>query len=90
MINQALINSTTDLMWSINKEYKIITLNDAFKARMKFYTKIEFTINDSILIKNLFEENHPSSWKNWYDQTFKGKRVRAEIKSQIHDSDAPQ
>jgi hypothetical protein len=61
MINQALINSTTDLMWSINKEYKIITLNDAFKARMRFYTKIEFTINDSILIKNLFEENHPSS-----------------------------
>ena len=90
MINQALINSTTDLMWSINKEYKIITLNDAFKARMKFYTKIEFTINDSVLIKNLFEENHPSSWKNWYDQTFKGKRVRAEIKSQTHDSDAPQ
>ena len=90
MINQALINSTTDLMWSINKEYKIITLNDAFKARMRFYTKIEFTINDSILIKNLFEENHPSSWKNWYDQTFKGKRVRAEIKSQTHDSDAPQ
>jgi PAS domain S-box-containing protein len=90
MINQALINSTTDLMWSINKEYKIITLNDAFKARMKFYTKIEFTINDSILIKNLFEENHPSSWKNWYNQTFKGKRVRAEIKSQTHDSDAPQ
>jgi PAS domain S-box-containing protein len=90
MINQALINSTTDLMWSINKEYKIITLNDAFKARMKFYTKIEFTINDSILIKNLFEENHPSSWKNWCNQTFKGKRVQAEIKSQIHDSDAPQ
>lgn len=90
MINQALINSTSDLMWSINKEYKIITLNEAFKVRMKFYSKIDFTINDSILIKDLFEENQTSSWKKWYDQTFQGEKVRAEITSPIHDSDAPQ
>ncbi len=79
MINQALINSTSDLMWSINKEYKLIALNDAFKRNMKFYSGIDFNINDSILIKGLFEDNHPSEWKKWYDKAFQGSNVREEI-----------
>lgn len=79
MINQALINSTSDLMWSINKEYRIITLNEAFKSAMKFYAGVEIGVNDSILIKDLFEENHPISWKKWYDEAFVGGKIRKEI-----------
>ncbi|MBL0013432.1 MAG: response regulator [Flavobacterium sp.] len=86
MINQALINSTVDLMWSINKEYKLIALNDAFKNCMKFYSGLDFNIADSILIKGLFEENHPSEWKKWYDKAFQGDNVREEITSPKTDS----
>jgi len=90
MINQALINSTSDLMWSINKEYKLIALNDAFKRNMKFYSGIDFNINDSILIKGLFEDNHSSEWKKWYDQAFEGKNVREEITSPKTDAEETQ
>lgn len=79
MINQALINSTSDLMWSVSKEYKLITLNDAFRTNMKFYSGIDFKIGDSILIKGIFEDNHPSEWKKWYDKVFKGGNVCKEI-----------
>ncbi len=89
MINQALINSTSDLMWSINKEYKLIALNDAFRKSMKFYSDIDFNINDFILIKGLFEDNHISEWKKWYDQAFNGENVCEEIispKSHLHEA----
>jgi PAS domain S-box-containing protein len=74
-------------MWSINKEYKLIALNDAFKRTMKFYSGIDFTINDSILIKGLFEESHSSEWKKWYDKAFQGSNVREEITSPKIDAD---
>jgi PAS domain S-box-containing protein len=90
MINQALINSTSDLMWSINKEYKLIALNDAFKRNMKFYSGIDFNINDSILIKGLFEDNHPSEWKKWYDKAFQGSNVREEITGPKSNGDKTQ
>ncbi len=90
MINQALINSTSDLMWSINKEYKLIALNDAFKRNMKFYSGIDFNINDSILIKGLFEDNHPSEWKKWYDKAFQGSNVREEITGPKSNGDETQ
>jgi PAS domain S-box-containing protein len=89
MINQALINSTSDLMWSINKEYKLIALNDAFRKSMKFYSAIDFNINDFILIKGLFEDNHVSEWKIWYDQAFNGENVRHEVispKTHLHEA----
>jgi hypothetical protein len=86
MINQTLINSTVDLMWSINKDYKIIALNDAFRNCMKFYSGLDFNIADSILIQGLFEENHPSEWKKWYDKAFQGENVREEITSPKTDS----
>ena len=86
MINQALINSTLDLMWSINKEYKLIALNDSFKNCMKFYSGLDFNIADSILIKGLFEENHPSEWKKWYDKALQGENVQEEITSPKTDS----
>jgi PAS domain S-box-containing protein len=77
-------------MWSINKEYKLIALNDAFKRNMKFYSGIDFNINDSILIKGLFEDNHPSEWKKWYDKAFQGSNVREEITGPKSNGDETQ
>lgn len=82
MINQALINSSSDLMWSIDKTFKIVTLNEVFKTCMKSYSGLDLGINDSILIDDMFDANHNSSWKNWYERAFQGEKVSAEIRGQ--------
>ncbi len=88
MINTALINSTQDLIWSINHKYKIIALNDAFKKSLKFYTGHDFENNDYILPTEFFDEDYLSYWKSLYDKGFKGETFSVEIYSPRNDSDA--
>jgi PAS domain S-box-containing protein len=45
----ALINNTQDFMWSADKEYNIITCNQAFRDRMKAVTGKTITQGDNIL-----------------------------------------
>ncbi len=86
MINQALINSSTDLMWSIDKNYKLIAFNNAFKISLKFFTGHDFNINDYVLTKDYFEEEYLSYWKALYDRGFNGEKVVVEIDSPAKDS----
>ena len=86
MINQALVNSSTDLMWSIDKNYKLIAFNDAFKISLKLFTGYDFNINDNVLTKEYFEDDYLSYWKSLYDRGFNGEKVVVEIYSPAKDS----
>ncbi len=85
MIHQALINSSTDLMWSIDKNYRIIAFNDVFQKNLELFTGHVFNINDFILSKDYFEEDYLSYWKALYDRGFKGEKVVVEIDSPVKD-----
>ena len=87
MINQALINSSTDLMWSIDKEYKLIAFNDTFKDSLKSYTGHDFNVNDFVLSKEFFDEEYLAYWETLYNRGFKGEKVTQEIYSPIANSD---
>ena len=86
MTNQALINSSTDLMWSIDKDYNLIAFNDAFIKSLRFYTGYDFKINDFILPKEYFENEYLSYWKALYDRGFNGETVIEEISSPLESS----
>ena len=86
MINQALVNSSTDLMWSIDKNYKLIAFNDAFKISLKLFTGYDFNINDNVLTKEYFEDDYLSYWKSLYDRGFNDEKVVVEIYSPAKDS----
>ncbi len=87
MINQALINSTSDLMWSVNKEYKLIALNDAFRKSLLIYTGKNFKVGDFIVPKEFFDEDYLAYWKTLYMKGFEGDRVTVEIQSPRSDHD---
>lgn len=87
MINQALINSTTDLMWSINKDYKLIALNEAFRKSLLIYTGKDFNVGDFILPKAYFDEDYLAYWKSLYIKGFEGDGVTVEIQSPRLDND---
>ncbi len=88
IINTALINSTQDLIWSINHDYKIIALNDALKKNLKSHTGHDFENDDYILPTEFFDENYLSYWKSLYDKGFKGETFSIEIYSPRTESEA--
>ncbi|MGL2962858.1 ATP-binding protein [Flavobacterium sp. RSB2_4_14] len=87
MIHQALINSSTDLIWSLDKEYKLIAFNEAFKANLKDYTGHEFKANDFLLPKEFFDEEYLAYWKVLYDRGLKGEKVTSGIYIPITNTD---
>jgi len=86
MIHQALINSSADLMWSIDKNYRLIAFNDIFQKKLEVFTGHVFNINDFILTKEYFEEDYLSYWKTLYDRGFNNEKVVVEIDSPKVDS----
>lgn len=86
MLYQALIDSSTDLMWRIDKEYLLIVCNKAFLNSLETNTGIRYKPNDYILSKNIFQEDYIAFWKNLYDQALSGKTVLEEIISPTYEN----
>lgn len=67
----AVINNTQDLIWSIDKEYRIISVNHAFKNNYRSIFGTEITIGDSIF-KDESSEHIRNQWKKKYDRALAG------------------
>lgn len=76
---QALINSTTDHIWSVNTNYELITGNSAFLSRMKEYTGLDVKVGELLLKTDFFPQEYLEFWKEKYDRGFKGERFSFEI-----------
>ncbi|MBS4065100.1 MAG: PAS domain S-box protein [Chitinophagaceae bacterium] len=76
---QALINATTDLIWSVNSKYKLITANTAFVERLKEYTGLEVSAGEFLLKSDFFPVDYIDFWKEKYDRGLKGERLSFEI-----------
>lgn len=67
----ALINGSPDLIWSIDKEYKIITCNKAYKEKKKADFGILINEGDHVLASEFGKApNH--KWKEYYQRGLSG------------------
>ena len=67
----ALINTTTDLMWSVDKEYRLITSNSAFDEAIMQRSGREITKGSNVLVTG-FPTQQLSRWEKFYERAFSG------------------
>ncbi|MGB4400372.1 MAG: PAS domain S-box protein, partial [Daejeonella sp.] len=68
---EALINSTEDLMWSVDMDCQLITANKAFLHRLMLATGRDLREGD-VVLDNVYGEEIKQKWKNYYDRAFGG------------------
>ena len=76
---QSLINSISDLVWSIDKKYQLLVANDAFINSIKEYSGLTFKPNDFILPNEVFNNEYLAYWKNLYDRGLNGEALIEEV-----------
>lgn len=69
----ALINSTTDFIWSFDTNLTVITINDSLAKYIKQYLSKELKEGDSILYPEMGEENY-QKWKGLYGKALEGNK----------------
>jgi len=68
---EGLINNTADHIWSVDRELKLITGNNAFKERFKSIFGIEAVPGEAVLRKNQ-PELHYEGWHKLYKRALAG------------------
>lgn len=77
----ALINNTSDLMWSVDKEYKLLTSNEAFDETIRKHRGKVIARGSSVLEAG-YEDENISRFKDIYQRAFKGEVFREIINYQ--------
>ena len=79
----ALIESTNDLIWSVNKNYKFIIYNSAFSSFIKnHYNEI---IDQGKNAFEIFPLRERAFWKKCYSKCLKGEQILEELTLSIGD-----
>lgn len=76
---QALINATNDLIWSVDSNYNLITANQSFITRMLAYSNVTIKAGDPLLQKSIFPPDFLDYWKKIYDRGLNGERFSFEL-----------
>ncbi|GEO11181.1 PAS domain S-box protein [Segetibacter aerophilus] len=82
----ALINSTTDLIWSVSNDYKLIAGNKAFLNSMKGSLGVEPTVGTPLLSSNDVPTHYLNLWKKLYDKALAGLSFKEEINASLETS----
>ncbi|TGK37517.1 response regulator [Leptospira gomenensis] len=69
----AIIENSEALIWSVDKDYKLIIYNSRFETVMKKYYGPTLEPGRSIFPENVSEENI-RNWKSFYDRALSGER----------------
>ncbi len=78
---EALISSTNDRMWSVDREYKLIAGNKAFIKEMAEQVGFFIKNGDQLLNDVYFDEAYLQYWKKLYQSVLIGKSARVELNS---------
>lgn len=79
---ETLINSTQDLIWSIDTQFCLITANRAWLSLMKKNYHLEMKEGDYILLEK-FGKDNINKWSSYYKRTLTGEAFT--VKEQIKD-----
>ncbi len=73
----AIIDSSTDFIWSVDKSLKLITFNSSFSRFIKTHYNIELAPH--LKISDIFPNEVREFWKNTYLKTLKGEQLFEEL-----------
>lgn len=76
---EALINNTNDLIWSVDRNLKLITANQSFIRSLEMQTGKKLQSGDNVLLESHFPESFILSWKKLYEQALSGEFFVHEI-----------
>lgn len=77
---KALIENSTDIIWSIDKDFRYITFNSRFYESLESQIAVDLKIGDEVPFRN-FPEKAAELWKGLYKRAFDGERFIEEIRS---------
>lgn len=81
---QALINSTSDHMWSIDLRYRLLSANDSYLSYLNSLMDRNFSLKDNMLDPSFGTERN-KKWKNLYDRAIAGEKVNVEMRESRAD-----
>lgn len=81
-ILDSIINYTDDTYFAIDKDYKIMVVNDVLKNRFRA-SNIELKEGDNIL--NLLPKESYEMWKSRYDKALSGEKLRLQEERKLPD-----
>jgi PAS domain S-box-containing protein len=70
---EALINNTEDLIWSVDREYRYLSMNEPYKAAIKAHAGHEPQQGESVM-HPAFTPEIRSMWMDYYNRGFAGER----------------
>ncbi|MCR6638525.1 MAG: PAS domain-containing protein [Sporocytophaga sp.] len=73
----ALIENTSDIVWSINTHYHFTTMNNAFQAFVRKYFHYEVRVGDKLT--DIFPSQVRDYWKEQHTRALKGERFAVEL-----------
>ncbi|MES2513552.1 MAG: PAS domain-containing sensor histidine kinase [Bacteroidota bacterium] len=76
---EALINSTDDLIWSVNADFSLMAGNTAFTELMYRYSNYTVKRGENVLDGNFFAKEFILFWKNLYERALTGETLKQEI-----------
>jgi len=81
-IQESLINGTTDIIWSIDKNYKLLSCNLAFSELIFAHTGRHLKEGDYTLLEE-FGSDYFNKWREYYNRALNGASFK--INEQIYD-----
>jgi two-component sensor histidine kinase/DNA-binding response OmpR family regulator len=82
-----LINTTNDLMWSINPDYTLITANSAFLDGIEKVTGYRMKSGDSVIMPEIFPKEILDYWTSHYKRALTGESILSEIPTPTEKQD---
>ncbi len=81
--NEALINSTSDSMWSVDPSLNLITANQSFINNMLAVTGRTIRRGDKLLLTNYFPASLIKEYKTAYKKALSGEKINIEIRNPL-------
>jgi diguanylate cyclase (GGDEF)-like protein/PAS domain S-box-containing protein len=82
----ALIENTQDAVWSVDRQYQLVTLNSTFKRQFKTVYGVELALGMNII--SCLPDAAKSIWMDYYDRVLRGDRFAIELRFDLPDGPA--
>lgn len=72
----AVINNTADSIWSVGRDYRVITINEPFRESFRNVYGFELVTGEYILDK--LPPDEETEWRGYYDRALRGETFKVE------------
>ena len=79
----ALIENTNDFIWSIDREYKLLTANSSFLYHVEPIYNERLSLGALLLDTKKLTPELYQEWKNTYDKVLLGEKIKADLETDL-------